>query len=37
LGIFFGGLVLVCGNVWKILRERRAKRNEEEKSDEDDV
>ncbi|XP_060597580.1 monocarboxylate transporter 12-like [Ruditapes philippinarum] len=36
LGIFFGGLVLVCGNVWKIIRERRAKRNEK-KSDEDDV
>ena len=26
IGIFLGGIVLVCGNVWKIIRDRRAKR-----------
>ncbi|XP_045199293.2 monocarboxylate transporter 12-like [Mercenaria mercenaria] len=36
LGIFFGGLVLMCGNTWKIIRDRRAKRKEK-KTDTADV
>ena len=27
-GVFLGGIVLVCGNTWKICRERRARRKE---------
>ena len=27
-GVFLGGIVLVCGNTWKICRDRRERRAE---------
>lgn len=36
IGIFFGATVLICGNTWKLIRDRRRQRNEK-KSDTADV
>ena len=33
IGIFLGGVILLCGNVWKIIRDRRVKRAETLKGD----